>query len=172
MRTRACCCLICPLLAVSAWGSSILGTADSFAVLGGQAVTNTGTTTVGGDLGVGPGTAITGFPPGTVTGGTIHAADAVAQQAQNDVTTAYDYLAGLSPTIDLTGQDLGGLTLNPGVYHFDSSSQLTGSLTLDAQGSNNAFWAFQIGSTLTTASSSSVNVINGGPDNGLYWDVG
>src|SRR2546421_7254909 len=112
MRLRTSCCLIFPLLAVGASGSSILGTADSFAVLGGQTVTNTGSTTIGGNLGVSPGTAITGEASITVSG-TVHKNDGVALQAQSDVTTAYNYLANLSPINDLTGQDLGGLILNP-----------------------------------------------------------
>jgi len=152
--------------------ADLLGTAAAFAVLGGSTVTNTDSTTVSGNLGVDPGTAVTGFPPGAVKNGTIHSADAVALQAQKDNTTAYNVLAGLPFTTDLTGQDLGGLTLLPGVYHFDNSAQLTGTLTLNAQGSDNALWVFQIGSTLTTASSSVVQVINGGPDDGLFWQVG
>lgn len=139
-----------------------LGAAQSFAVLGGSTVTNTGATTVNGDLGVWPGSAVTGFPPGSVTGGTIHTADAAAQQAQNAVTTAYNSLAGQACDADLTGQDLGGQTLTPGVYCFSSSVQLTGTVTLDAQGSANAVWVFKMGSTLTTASGSSVLVIDGG----------
>ncbi len=118
--------------------SSLLGTAQRFAVLGGSTVTNTGATTVNRDLGVSPGTAVTGFPPGIVTGGSIHAADAVARQAQSDVTNAYNVLAGEACNFQLTGQDLGGKTLIPGVYCFSSSAQLTGALTLDAQGNSAA----------------------------------
>jgi hypothetical protein len=150
-----------------------LGTAQSFGVLGGSAVTNTGATTVNGNVGVSPGTAVTGFPPGVITGGAIHTNDAVAVQAQNDLTTAYNQIAATPCTVDLTGQNLGGLTLTPGVYCFSSSAQLTGALTLDALGNPNALFLFKIGSTLTTASGSSVTVINGGSScNRVYWQVG
>lgn len=148
-----------------------LGTAIAFAALGASAVTNTGASIVDGNLGVSPGTAITGFPPGTVNG-TIHPNDAVAVQAQSDVTAAYNDLAGQACNTVLTGQDLGGMTLAPGVYCFDSSAQLTGALTLDAQGDANAVWVFQIGSTLTTASNASVTVINGGVRCNVWWQVG
>ena len=108
--------------------------------------------------------------------GTVHTADAVAQQAQADNSTAFNGLAAMPVNTNLSGQDLGGLTLAPGVYHFDSSAQLTGTLDLNAEGNNNAFWVFQIGSTLTTASGSSVVVTNfgsnGGSDDGLFWQVG
>jgi len=148
-----------------------LGTADGFAVLGGSTVTNTGPTVVNGDLGVSPGSAVTGFPPGTVNG-TIHAADAVAAQAQSDLTAAYIDAAGRACTVALTGQDLGGMTLTSGVYCFSSSAQLTGTLTLDAQGDPNAVFIFKIGSTLTTASGSNVNLINGAQSCNVFWQVG
>ena len=99
-----------------------LGTAQSFGVLGGSAVTNTGATSVNGNVGVSPGTAVTGFPPGVIVGGAIHSNDAVAVQAQNDLTTAYNNIAATPCTVDLTGQNLGGLTLTPGVYCFSSSA--------------------------------------------------
>jgi type VI secretion system secreted protein VgrG len=155
--------------------AQVLKSADKFAVLGSSTVTNTGSSTVNGDVGVSPGSSITGFVPeggpGTVNG-TIHTADAVSLQAQKDVVTAYTDLLGLSSTGNLTGQDLGNLTLTPGVYTFNSSAQLTGPLVLNAEGLNNAVFDFQIGSTFTTASSSSVALINAGLDDGIYWEVG
>ncbi|MHB8920268.1 MAG: IPTL-CTERM sorting domain-containing protein [Halothiobacillus sp.] len=152
---------------------SYLGTAQNFAVLGGSTVTNTGSSVVTGDLGVFPGLAITGFPPGMVTG-TTYSGGAVAQQAQNDLTVAYNSLTSQSCTKDLTGQDLGGMTLTPGVYCFSTSAQLTGTLTLDAQGNPNAVFIFKMGSTLTTASGASIRVANGTSASacGVSWQVG
>ncbi|MDP9194701.1 MAG: ice-binding family protein [Acidobacteriota bacterium] len=150
-----------------------LGTAQNFGALAGSTVTSTGATTVSGDVGVSPGSAVVGFPPGVIVGGAIHSNDAVAMQAQNDLTTAYNNIAATPCTVDLTGQNLGGLTLTPGVYCFSTSAQLTGALTLDALGNPNPLFLFKIGSTLTTASGSSVTVINGGSScNTVYWQVG
>lgn len=149
----------------------LLGTAGKFAVLAGETVTNTGPSSLGGDLGVGPGAAITGFPPGKVTGET-HEADAVALQAQSDVTAAYVDLAGRKCGVTLTGLDLGGRTLKQGVYCFASSAQLTGRLILDAEDDPNAVFIFQIGSKLTTASNSSVVIVRGGGECRVFWQVG
>ncbi len=149
-----------------------LGTEQAFAVLAGSTVTNTGSSVITGNLGVNPGSAVTGFPPGLVAGGTIHAADAESLQAQNDTTTAYNNLAGQACDFDLTGQDLGGMTLVSGVYCFSSSAQLTGTLTLNAGGDPNAVWVFKTGSTLTTASSSSVLLTNGAQPCNVFWQVG
>jgi len=165
------------LLAAGPWRIALaatqpdLSTAARFAVLGGSAVTNTGSSVISGDLGVYPGTSVSGFPPGTLNG-TQHINDAVAQQAQSDLTTAYNTAAAQPPTQDLTGKDLGGMVLTPGVYRFSSSAGLTGALTLDAQGSSNAVFIFQIGSTLTTASAATVRLINGAQECGLWWQIG
>jgi outer membrane autotransporter protein len=159
-----------------------LGTLAGFGVLAGSTVTNTGFTVIGtpaqpADVGVSPGSAVTGlgtFPvlgPGTVHG-TIHAADATAAQAQVDLTTAYNALVGRTTTVDLTGQDLGGKTLVPGVYRFSTSAQLTGALTLNGLGNPNSVFIFNIGSTLTTASASTVNTINGAQGGHVFWRVG
>ena len=152
--------------------AQFLGTAESFAVLGGSMVTNANVTTLSGNLGVWPGNAITGFPPGIVTNGTTYAGDMVAMQAQSDVATAYNVLANEPFSQNFTGQDLGGKTLLPGVYHFDTSAFLTGTLTLDTLGDPNARFDFQIGSTLITASGSSVRVINSADDCDVFWQVG
>jgi hypothetical protein len=151
-------------------------TLQTFTVLGGSAVTNTGPTTISGNVGVSPGSSVSGFPPGIVTGGTVHSADATAAQAQSQLTTAYNTAAGLPCGTVLTGLDLGTVgTLTPGVYCFATSAGLTGTLTLDMQGDPNATFVFQIGSTLTTASASQVVAINTGgancPEN-VFWQVG
>ncbi len=165
------------LFTASQASAQVLGTAANFGVLAGSGVTNTGPTTVIGSVGSSPTPSVSGFPPGLVTGGTLYtAANAVTLQAQNDLTTAYVGLAGLPCGTNLTGQDLGGLTLVAGTYCFASSAQLTGTLTLDAQGNPNAQFIFQIGSTLTTASNSIVQVINNGGNSSaacnVYWQVG
>jgi uncharacterized repeat protein (TIGR01451 family) len=160
------------LVASPAWAQTVsLGTAGTFGVLGGSAVNNTGPSIITGDLGVSPGLVIAGFPPGTVTG-TIYIGGGVASGAQSDVTTAYNDLAGRAFLADLSGTDLGGQTLTPGVYNFSAAAALTGILRLDAQGDPNAVFIFQIGTTLTTASSSLVLVINSGQACNVFWQVG
>lgn len=148
-----------------------MGDAEDFAILGASTVTNTGNSVVTGDLGLSPGTSVTGFPPGIVIG-TQHITDTAAANAQLALTAAYNDAASRIVDVNYSGTDLGTLTLGPGVYKFNTSAQLTGTLTLDAGGDANAVWIFQIGSTLTTASASSVNIINGGQPGNVYWQVG
>ena len=151
-----------------------LGTASTYAVLAGSTVTNTGPTTfsggAGSDLGLSPGTSITGETTITKSGVT-HISDAQAIQAKTDLVTAYNDAAGRALTGTVSA-DLGGQTLVTGTYNSASSLGLTGTLTLDAQGDPNAVWVFQAGSTLTTASSSSVNLINGAQACNVFWQIG
>jgi Ice-binding-like len=149
-----------------------LGTAASFAVLAGTTVTNTGPSSIHGNLGVSPGTAVTGFPPGTVTGGTVHSADGVADGAQSDLTTAYNDAAGRAPGVAV-GPSIGaGQTLSPGVYTASTSLEVGGSLTLDGGGDPNAVFIFQIGSTLITDSASDILLTNGATACNVFWQVG
>lgn len=148
-----------------------LGTADSFAVLAGSEVTNTGPSVISGDLGVSPGSSVSGFGPGVVINGTQHVNDGVAAQAQVDLTAAYLEAAGAPTDTDLTGTDLGGLTLTPGVYEDTSTMQLTGTVTLDAQNDPDAVFIFKAGSSLTTASSSTVALMNGASPCNVFWQV-
>ncbi len=149
-----------------------LGTAGSFAVLAGQTVTNTGPSAISGDLGVSPGSAVTGFPPGIVSNGTIHTADGVANGAQSDLTTAYNDAAGRSPTANVPAFIGAGQTLAPGVYKASSSLDVGGSLTLDADGDPNAVLIFQAPSTLVTDSASSVILTGGAQACNVFWQVG
>jgi type VI secretion system secreted protein VgrG len=149
-----------------------LGTAAAFAVLGGQTVTNTGPTTVNGSLGVSPGTAVTGILAASVTNGSIHAGDAVAAQAQLDVTTAYNNVAGQPCTSTFPTQAFGNQTLTPGVYCFTSTALLTGPLTLNAQQNPNAVFIFKVASALTTATGSSVAVTGGAGPCNVFWQIG
>lgn len=152
--------------AVSAAQAPIgLGTAAPFAVLAGTGITNTGATTITGDVGLSPGSSITGSP--TVIG-TVYVDDPTAVQAKSDLTTAYNSAASAPSTSNLTGQDLGNMNLSPGVYTFSSSAQLTGALTLSGSG----VFIFQIGSTLTTASGATVLLVNGAQACNVFWQVG
>ena len=155
-----------------------LGSAASFGVIAGSAVTSTGPTVILGDLGLSPNGAssVTGFtfstPPGAgLVIGTTHFADAVALTAKNDALAAYNTLAGRACGTTISG-DLGGRTLTPGVYCSASSMGLTGTLTLDAQGNRNAEFIFQLGSSLTTASASQVRLINSGQSCNVFWQIG
>jgi LPXTG-motif cell wall-anchored protein len=149
-----------------------LGTAATYGVLGASAVTNTGPTLVNGNLGVSPGTSITGFggAPDGVVNGTVHQTDAEATQAQADTTTAYDVAASLTPT--RTGlRELNGLSLSPGVYSGGALAlSNTGSLTL--AGSANSVWVFQAASTLTIGSATRINVTGGASACNVFWQVG
>ena len=147
-----------------------LGTATRFAVLAGSGITNTGPTTVTGDLGTYPTTSMTGTGSLTING-TNQAGDAVTQQAKSDLVIAYKTAAGEGPTSPITA-DLGGQSLNPGVYNSASSIGLTGTLTLNAHGNPDAMFVFQAGSTLKTASASSVALVNGARACNVYWQVG
>jgi hypothetical protein len=148
-----------------------LGTTASFSVLAASTVTNTGTSVINGNVGLSPGTSVTGFPPGVING-TQHITDAVAAQAQVDLTTAYNNAASQGPTNPIVA-DLGGQTLTPGVYNSASSIGLTGALTLNAGGDPNAVFVFQANtSTLTTASASQVVLINGAQACNVFWQVG
>jgi len=172
-----------------------LGTASTFAVLAGTTVTNDEASVLTGDLGVSPGTAITGFQPvpintimgpGTVTAGlgvvngTIYAGGPVAAQAHMDAVVAYNYLVAQVPNTLYTGvTQLDGLTLTPGVYNFASSANLLvgGTLTLDFQGNSDAQFIFQLGSTLVTMTNSNIIAINTGNvttciGSNVYWAVG
>lgn len=165
--------LVFMLLVTSARSAQVpvaLGTAGPFSALAGSTITNTGATALSGDLGVDPGTAQTGIPPGLV-GGTIHLADGVSNQAQQDLVTAYDDAAGRSPASIAT--DLGGQTLVAGVYNSaDGTFGLTGTVVLDAQNVPGAVFIFQMATTLITATDSVVSLVNGADACNVFWQVG
>jgi autotransporter-associated beta strand protein len=164
--------LVAAALPAAAQTTISLGAADKVAVLGGSTVTNAGPTTVVGNVALSsPGVSITGFPPGTITGGAIHIGDALANQAHADAASAYAQVAGETLTSDLSGTNLGGLTLTPGVYHFATAAALTGTLTLNTEGDPNAAFHFQIGTTLTTDPNSMISLLNGSTVN-IFWQVG
>jgi hypothetical protein len=148
-----------------------LGTAQTYGILAGSTVTCVTGGTINADVGVSPGSTTTGFPPCTITGAT-HLADATAATAQNDLTTAYNALAGLACGTTVTPADIGGRTLPPGVYCVATSLGVTGTVTLDGQGDANALFVFQMGSTLTTGSNANVALINGAQAKNVWWQVG
>lgn len=162
-----------PAVAGAAQPTVGLGTADPFGILAGSTVTNTGPSTVNGDLGLSPGAAVTGFGGagnGTVNGAT-HVNDAAAMQAKADLDTAYADAAGRPftalPAADLTTAGI----LGPGVYRSPTLG-LTGSVTLDAGGDPSAVFIFQVDSTLITDSASSVKLVNGAQPCNVFWQVG
>ena len=186
MKLFAAVLLVLSSLQIGAFAQTVnLGTADNFALLGASGVTNVSAHTfIVGDVGSFPTPSITGLGQSQVKGNLYLDASPATAQAQTDLTGAYNQAAGASCGLDLTGKDLAGLRLGPGVYCFSSSAGLTGTLTLDAHGNTKAEWIFQIGSTLTTASNSNVAIVLGhmsGPrplwSTGLrgcnvYWQVG
>ncbi len=162
-----------PMTVAIAASAVPLGVASTFAVLGASTVTNTGATLVTGDLGLAPGTSVTGFPPGTVTGGTIHVADGIAVTAQANNVTAYGLLAAQACDVTFAAPtDMAGMTLLPGTYCFNSTAANTGLLTLNGAGNSNAVWLFRTSSTLITGAGSSVVPINGGQNCNVFWQVG
>jgi type VI secretion system secreted protein VgrG len=180
-RATALAALIALVTALPAQAAPELGSAQTFAILAGTTVTDAHSapnppTQIFGDVGTSPGASITGLFSGVnVTGGAVHANDISAQAAQADATVAYNALAALAAGTNLTGQVLGspGLaTLAPGVYRFDTSAQLTGTLVLDFLTNPGANFVFQIGSTLTTATDSFISVLNASADSGIYWQIG
>lgn len=168
--------LLCTMSAVSLTAATqatvVLGSAANFAVLAGATVTNTGNSHITGDLGVSPGTAVTGFPPGTVNG-TIYAGDLTAARAIADLTTAFDDASGRTLAPVTVAGNLGGQTLTRGLYKSTSSLAISsGNLTLDAQGDANAVFIFQIASTLTTTSGLQVILAGGAQASNIFWQVG
>ena len=149
-----------------------LGNAGSFVILAGSTITSTGASTLTGDLGVSPGTAVTGFPPAILTG-TQHLGNAASAQAMADLTTTYNEVAGRTLAPVTVAGNLGGLTLPPGLYKSTSSLAISsGDLTLDAQGDANAVFIFQIASTLTTTSGRKVVLSGGAKSTNVFWQVG
>jgi len=146
-----------------------LGIASKFSILSGSTITGSGISHVSDSIGVYPGTSITGV---INVGGVINAGDYVARNAKNDIYNGFYALKGMAASVNLTGRDLGEMTLVPGVYKFDSSCFLSSILILDAEGNSNAQWIFQIGSTLITTYKSGIKMIGGGNALNVYWQVG
>src|SRR5450759_236391 len=154
-----------------------LGSATKFAVLAGSTITTVPQSVITGDVGLDPGSVVsgfslvssgTGFFTSTQVVGQVHINDGVARQAKSDLVTAYTDATSATTTLDLSGQDLGGKTLGPGVYSYSSSAQLTGPLTLSGAG----VFIFKIAGTLTTASNSQISLVGGTSACGVYWQVG
>jgi uncharacterized protein (TIGR03437 family) len=168
--------LLCTMSAVTLTAATqaavVLGSAANFAVLAGATVTNTGGSHITGDLGVSPGTAVTGFPPGTVDG-TTYTGDVTAAQATADLTAAFEDAAGRTLGPVTVAGNLGGRTLTPGLYKSTSSLAISsGNLTLDAQGDANGVFIFQMASSLTTTSGLEVILAGGAQPSNIFWQVG
>jgi hypothetical protein len=148
-----------------------LGSDSRYAVLAGSTVTNSGPTIVTSNLGLSPGSAVTGFPPGKVIDGKIHAGDAHAAQAQLDLTTAYNNAAGRKNPTKVPA-DTGGMVITPGLYKAPVSLAITGNLTLDGQNNPNSVFIFQVPSTLITSVNSSITLINMAKPCHIFWQVG
>jgi hypothetical protein len=146
-----------------------LASAASYSLLAGVAVANTGTTTISGDLGVSPGSSVTGFPPGIVSGD-VHAGDAAAATGRTDVETLYTDLDSRTPRSSFSG-DLNGRTFHDGVFHTSAALALTGTVTLDAEGDPNAVFVFQVDAAMNTAAGSSVALVNGALASHVFWQV-
>ena len=160
-----------PVVLAAAQPTVNLGTTSSFAVLAGSTITNTGPTTITGDVGLSPGSAFTGQASVTLHGA-VHVADAVAVQAKNDLVTAYNDAAGRTPVATIA-TELGGHTLIPGVYDSASGTfEITGTLTLDAQGNPDGVFIFQMQATLVTAPFSNIVLLNGARFCRIFWQVG
>lgn len=158
---------------VTASATVAMAGASNLAVLAGSGVTSTGATTITGDLGLSPGSSVSGFPPG-ILNGTLHINNAIANQAKLDLTAAYNDAAGRTSTdiVTLSG-NIGGLTLTPGLYKSTSSLAISsGDLTLDAKGNANAVFIIQIASTLTTTSGRKVILSGGALASNIFWQVG
>lgn len=162
--------LVIPAVGLAATARPPLGTAAGYAVIANTTITNTGLTLIDGNVALsGPG-APAGLIPGVVTG-TKDLGNAAAAKAQADVLTAFGSALAATPVHEMSGVDLGGLTLAPGIYHFGSSAALHGTLTLDGQGAANSAFIFQIGSTLTTGTGSRVVLSRGAAGCAVFWAV-
>ncbi|MBW6469286.1 MAG: DUF3494 domain-containing protein [Coriobacteriia bacterium] len=163
--------MVMPATSVAAQPTVNLGTTSNFAVLAGETITNTGPTVINGDVGVHPGTTFTGQAEAKINGA-VHLADDVAAQAKDDLVIAYNDAAGRTPVTTIP-TELGGTTLKAGVYNSESGTfEITGTLTLDAEGDPDAVFIFQMASTLVTAPDSSVNLVNGARFCRVFWQVG
>jgi len=154
-----------------------LGTASSFAVLAGASIPSTGLTVINGNLGIHPASSVTGFEEvdggSGVVNGVVHIANATAQQAKADLTTAYDAVAALNNNPIAKDGDIGGQTLTAGLYKSNATLAITSDdLTLNAAGNVDAVWVFQMGSTLTIAAGKKVILLNGAQARNVYWQVG